>query len=72
MGNNQNKIKKKENNSFSIELTSFRLKHPFVNYPEWSVAVLDKLRCRLIEKAAIAVYSQKTDNSTKAARTWAR
>ena len=71
-GSKKNKIKGKENNYFLIKLALHSLKYPSVNCPEWSVKVLDKLNYRLMENAAVALYSKKTDNSNMAAKTWAR
>ena len=47
----------KEKQTFLTALALYSLYHLSLNYPAWSMKVLDKSSYRLIEKAAVALCS---------------
>ena len=58
--------------SFPPKNTLHSLKHPFMDCPACSMTVLNKKSYRLMEHIVVVQSSQKTDNSNRTARTWAR
>ena len=64
------KLKEKKTNVFQLHWPC--LTHLLLNFLALSATVLVKLGCRLIEKAEVDLFSQKTDEYSSTARAKAR